>query len=35
MVVERIDPQEGSPSLSTGLAFLGTYLRELRLGREW
>jgi glycosyltransferase involved in cell wall biosynthesis len=30
----RLDGRKGSGSVSTGIAFLGTYLRELRLGRE-
>jgi len=29
---QRLDPRGGSPSISTGLAFLRTYFRELRRG---
>lgn len=31
----RVDRREGSPSMSTGLAFLRLFARELRVGRRW
>ncbi|MBT3981981.1 MAG: glycosyltransferase family 2 protein [Bacteriovoracaceae bacterium] len=32
---QRIDEQEGSPSIETGLSFLKLFFREIKVGQRW